>query len=293
MLVMDVPVAGSQPAVSGPVFMEAVQNGADEEEEGVTGEITGASSYVEPTPAPFVNVRLSQDVYSPGETVSAIHFWLGNPSVYAREVELKAWLMAAGGTSAPVDKDGFGGILTLPADLNQDFGPTPLCPLDGGSAAGKYRLTTRILHPVTGDVLAEDSAPFTVAGQHGMSSRDRAAVRNFAAAPAALPEGRFGNLRHDDCGVDGYTVVNMGTEPAAIELKVWLEAPGRGPIQLLALGGEGSLVLPEGSKLTLDPISPFLAIEDLPPGVYEVRARILDRKTGETLCEDAVRLQIP
>ncbi len=290
-LVMNVPVAASQH--TGPVFMQALQNDADTEEESASRVITSANSFVEPSPAPFVNVRLSRDVYTAGETLSAIHLWLGNPSRCARDVEVKVWLTADGGAPAPVSQDTLEGSLTLPAGLNQDFGPVPLCPLDSESLAGSYRLTARIIDQVTGEVLAEDSAPFTVAGQHRIT-RNRAASLSFAAASAALLEGRFGNLQHaDDYGVDGYTIVNNGEEPAAVELKLWMEGPGRGPTRLLALGGEGSLVLPEGSELILDPITAFLGIEDLRPGTYQLRARILDRKTGEALCEDATQLEIP
>ena len=293
LLVMNAPLAGTRPAFSGPVLMEAIQNGADESEESGAIETTSANSYVESTPSVFVEIRLSQDVYAPGETVSASAFWLGNPSAYGRDVELKAWMVATGGVSSAVGNGSFDGIFSLPAGLNRDFGLVPLHQLDSEIQPGSYRIGARIIDPVTGDVLAEDSCPFAVSGFHGRSGRESAASSRFASDPAAQLEGRFGSILYGEYyPSSAYRVVNMGRDSATVELKVWIEPRGGVPTRVLALGNEGSFVLPPGSDMTLDPVSALPPADLLPAGIYQLKARLLDRTTGETLCEDAIQLQV-
>ena len=78
-----------------------------------------------------------------------------------------------------------------------------------------------------------------------------------------------------------YLITNKGTETATVELKVWIEPSEGNRIPVYSLGANGSLVLPAGADVTLDPLSSF----QIPSGTYMVKSRILDQVTGRILFE--------
>jgi hypothetical protein len=80
-------------------------------------------------------------------------------------------------------------------------------------------------------------------------------------------------------------VKNVGTAPAAIELKFWLEVPGLAPIRILNAGADGSAVLPAPFDLTIGPVALFTVAPTVPRGTYAAGCRLLDPVTGKTKSE--------
>jgi hypothetical protein len=152
-----------------------------------------------------------------------------------------------------------------PRDDN-DFGPVPLFEVPEDLPPGKYRFSARVIDPVTGDVLSEDTKPVAIGS--AAESRD--------VAPESEP-----TLEAELSEAGEYSITNVGTEEASFEVKMWLESPGKAPIPILSLGADGSLVLPAGGHLTLDP----MALIEPPSGMWVLRARLLDQATGRILSE--------
>jgi len=233
-----------------------------------------------------IDIRMSQRTYRLGETVSASDSWLSNPSQLSQHVELKTWLAAPGFAPLAVGWPGTDGFLVLPPGLDQDFGPLSLFEISKDLPVGTYQLNCRDIDPVTGDILNEDINPFAVTVGEEASRYDLQAVRHVEGDPVLVLE----NLNTDFvraglAELSGLRIVNLGYTPAAVELKVWLEAPECGSIPVFALGGDGSLVLPAGSDLNLDPLASSRPLRSLPAGRYRLRSRILDPTTGETRSE--------
>ncbi len=289
--IMSMPVTGAQPVLSGsPVRMNIVQNDSAAENEVDAGRSLPAAPVVRPS----VDIRLSRHVYEPGESVTAESYWISNPSGYDREVEVKTWLAASGQSLAAVGQHGLDGLLTLPAGLDRDFGPVSLFLLGTGFKAGSYQFNARAIDPVTGDILAQDLNPFVVAGEDGTHDRSISARRDPEEVPMSHAEDPVGGPLHGGfMQLEGYRIANDSDQPVTCELKIWLEATAVVPVPLFALGGEGSLVLPAGSELTLDSLDSLLMDKHLASGTYQLRVRALDWATGESLCETTALLQIP
>ena len=115
-------------------------------------------------PVPILDIQLGQASYVNGETVTASVFQLANPTTEPVTVELKAWI----GTPIPglpalsVINVGADGSVVIPAGLDQDFGPFPLFLVTAAWPRGTYEFSSRILNPVTGQLLSEDLNPFAI-----------------------------------------------------------------------------------------------------------------------------------
>ncbi len=107
------------------------------------------------------NIQMSQPIYTAGDTVTASVFRLANQGASPVSVEWKVWLETPSGPSISFINLGADGTFVLPAGFDQDFGPLPLFPA-AGLPTGTYELSTRVLNPVTGELLSEDLNVFEV-----------------------------------------------------------------------------------------------------------------------------------
>ena len=107
---------------------------------------------------------MSQAGYIDGETVTASTFRLANPAAEPVAVELKVWI----GTPIPglsahsLFNLGTDGSFVVPASLDQELGPFPLFPVSADLPRGDYEFSSRMLHPITGELLSEDLNPFLI-----------------------------------------------------------------------------------------------------------------------------------
>ncbi|MCZ6490645.1 MAG: hypothetical protein O7A06_08950, partial [Acidobacteria bacterium] len=113
---------------------------------------------------PLLEIELSQESYVNGETVTATTFRLANPTSAPVAVELKLWI----GTPIPglealsIFNLGADGSFVLPAGMDLELGPFPLFPVSADLPRGTYEFSSRMLHPVTGELLSEDLNPFAI-----------------------------------------------------------------------------------------------------------------------------------
>jgi hypothetical protein len=72
-----------------------------------------------------------------------------------------------------------------------------------------------------------------------------------------------------------------------IGLRVWLQVPGVGAVDLLSIGSDGSFQLPGAIDVNLGPLSLFLVSAAFPPkGSWELNSRITSPSSGAVLGED-------
>ena len=113
---------------------------------------------------PVLLIELSQPNYVNGETVTASHYRMLHSRRADSAVGLKVWL----GTPIPglpaqsVANLGADGSFVIPLGLNLEFGPLPLFPVDANLQRGTYEFSSRIVHPVTGELLSEELKFFGV-----------------------------------------------------------------------------------------------------------------------------------
>jgi hypothetical protein len=223
----------------------------------------------QPSAAPTVDIELEQWSHRKGDTVSTAAFRIANPSDQGRDVEVKTWMELPGMPPLSLDLSETE-TLTLEPGSHQDCGSTPLMKVTAEKISGTGEANARLIDPVTGDVLAEDFNAFSInRAAAGRRSKDHPDLPHIALEDFAADSG------------PQYRISNKGAEAAAIEFKVWIEAPDGGTTPVFSIGADGSLVLDAGSELTLDPLT-WLRI---PAGSFVVRARVLDAASGATLCE--------
>jgi hypothetical protein len=108
-------------------------------------------------------VAVSASAYGTGEVVSVPVLELRNSqATVSAAVELKVWL---GGDVVPpigIVNAGAAGAFKLPAASVRNYGPFALPPITESWPRGEYEIGCRLLHPVTGRMLSESIATFTV-----------------------------------------------------------------------------------------------------------------------------------
>ncbi len=106
---------------------------------------------------PVCDVRLNRTTYLSGDQIVAQVARLTNPTSTALSVEVKLWFEQLGGASAaPFLTVGADGAFVLPPGFDTDFGPLQLATVQALTARGTYKFNCRVLHAVTGELLAED-----------------------------------------------------------------------------------------------------------------------------------------
>jgi hypothetical protein len=220
---------------------------------------------------PVVDIHLERQGYRQGATVAADAYWISNPSWESQKVELKTWLALPGMLPIAYANPGDDGMLTLAPGFNLDYAPIEFFQISKDAPEGTCEFNARLIDPVTGDVLSEDMNSFSILGH------SRTKVRPVVPSPDVVLESSSADSGYQ------YVISNNGTMPAAVELKMWLAAAGGNPVPVYALGADGSMVLPAGTSLSIDPLASFQA----PAGAYVLRSRLLDQATGEILFDSA------
>jgi hypothetical protein len=294
---MTTPVVGIQLMKSAPAATAAaLQDDPASEEKPAT--VDAGMEGVDADPAsrfvsrPIVDVHMSKRVYRPGDTVGVRAYWISNPSGDSRGVELKTWIAAPGLAPIPAGNMSLEEVTILPAGLDRNFAPMPLFQVSANLPEGSYEFNARMIDPVTGDVLSEAINPFSVAVPGSPLMRNRPAPGNSPAYPELVMGGCLTGSDSDVLELSPEcTISNQGAVPASIELKVWLEAPGRSSIPLISLGADHALILPAGAELSLKPLASLDPARDVSPGIYQLKFRILDPTTGQFLYESTVKLR--
>jgi hypothetical protein len=264
--VMTVPVsAGAAAGQALPSSGEPVALSAREET------VVSEDAAVRIVTNPVVDIHLERQSYRQGETVVADGYWISNPSLESRKVELKTWLALPGMLPIAYGNPSADGFLTLAPGFNLDYGPMEFFQVSKDAPEGTCEFNARLIDPVTGNILSEDMNTFSILGHN------RTNARRVVQSSDVVLESRLADSGYQ------YVISNNGTIPAAVELKMWLEAAGSNPVPVYSLGADGSLVLPPGASLSVDPLP--LASFPATAGVYALRARILDQVTGEILFE--------
>ena len=179
-------------------------------------------------------------------------------------------------------------MFELPAGLDEQWGPLDVLPVSAGMLAGQGVFSTRVLDPVTGEVLGESAGSFTLATAGKPAPRPE--TRHVVAVDCQLSGSSY--VRGDTVSLASYRIVNQGETAAPVEAKVWVEAPGLDPIAAFSVGSDGSLVLTPGAEMTLQPLETFTVSQNLPAGTYVLKSRMIDPVTGQMLHETANTFEI-
>ncbi|KHE91418.1 MAG: hypothetical protein K8F52_18180 [Candidatus Scalindua rubra] len=157
--------------VTASLFFDKDSNGSFETEVNVPGSyvltfMSGIVSYKgkfdsSEDLAPYSDIRMSQEVYTSGDTATASVFRIGNPGPNPISVEWKVWLGTPFTSPIPIVNIGADGMFVLPAGFDLDLGPLNLFPA-AVLPLGIYELSTRVLNPVTGELLYEDLNAFEI-----------------------------------------------------------------------------------------------------------------------------------
>ncbi len=238
-----------------------------------------AEMALRPLSNPQVDIRLERPSYRQGETVSVDALRISNPSDRAREVEVKTWMALPG--LSPISLDlGTGKTTRLAAEFNRDYEATPVLEVAPDAPAGTGEINARLLDPVTGEMLAENSKSFAIGSKSARSAMP-------AIVPGDIEKGVVLERFDGDSGPQ-YIVANRGDSEAAIEWKVWLEKPEANPIAVFSAGADGSFVLPASASMTINPMPSLQA----PPGFYVLKSTILDAASGDMLGENEREIEI-
>ena len=108
---------------------------------------------------PTCDMKLSEEIYFEGETITAVVFRLANTSSSQVPVEVKAWIVTAG--MAPVE------VTTLRRNINrlepgtdEDFGPVKLAKVESDMLTGPGQIICRLIDPRNGGVYDVEVTPF-------------------------------------------------------------------------------------------------------------------------------------
>jgi DNA-binding beta-propeller fold protein YncE len=111
---------------------------------------------------PACDIRMSQNAYSAGETVTVESWRLRNPGPDPVAVEMKTWLGVPTSGAISIVNAGADGSLTLAAGFDEEFGPIDLFVVQAGFPSGTYEFSCRLLDPTTGQTKHEDLNPFEI-----------------------------------------------------------------------------------------------------------------------------------
>jgi hypothetical protein len=227
---------------------------------------------------PVLEIELNKASFVPGDTVTASVFRLRNPRETPAAAEVKVWL-TADGYQFTVLNLGSDGSAVLPAGYSQDVGPFGLMLVSPNTQNGEYELSSRVLDPVTGELLSEDLNLFFVTGAKSTRGPGlvEANVWDYPAIDVALNRTSFSSG-------DSVTVTQLRLKTLAAfapEVKVWLGAPNSKPTTVSSIGADGSFKLPESFEVDLAPIDLFAVSSSTAPGKYEFGGRTVDPVTGK------------
>jgi hypothetical protein len=282
---MNTPIAN--PHSPGTAAPPALQTAQSESAPGAADSGTGPETN-QPAASAAVDIRMSRRNYLPGETVTVAEYRVSNPSGDAGTVEIKTWLSVPGADPVRIGAIGSDGMMFLPAGFDQDFGPLPLLVVAGDAPMGRCQLNARVVHPVTGQILAEDINRFTILGDDRRRAPSSSGdVGSREAEPQLILERLVGDPDAEDPEIPlEYRVTNSGRKEAAIELKIWLEGTGGSPIRVVSIGEDDRLVLPAGAEVSFSVPAALRAVGSVPSDAYRLRVRVMDPVTGRSLCDN-------
>ena len=113
-------------------------------------------------PSVLCEVTLNKTTFVNGDKVTAQTLRFANPGTVETPVELKLWFEVPGLAPISFANVGADGSVKLPPGFDQTLGPIDLFTVASTFPRGAYAFNCRMLHPVTGKLLAEDINPFTV-----------------------------------------------------------------------------------------------------------------------------------
>lgn len=130
---------------------------------GLDGLLTGVqiSGALPEPPAIGCDIVLTQGAYSGSEVITASTVQLANPGGDTVAVEWKVWLDGEGISPISLINVGADGSVTLSPGLDLNLGPAGLTSA-GTLSAGAYEIGSRLLDPVTGETLCEQTDGFDV-----------------------------------------------------------------------------------------------------------------------------------
>ncbi len=280
----DESAAASDP--EGPLSEESLTEAVVENLLPGSGTDTEVVRSVGARPAPTVHFELSKPFFGTNEPVELSGLTVANPGSSEQAVELKTWLASSAAPPVSLGAAGEDGGCILPAATVSDFGPVTVLEAAAAPPEGSiYRVGSRMLDPVTGDLLSEEKAVFAVLPGTGAipsgSPEYQAPYGVEVDAELGAPVYSDG----DTISVPDLVVRNTADEEFPVQLKVWLETAGIEPLPVLWVGADGSLVLPAGSESHFYRPRDLAVTTDLPHGGYALRCRVLDPVTGGILAD--------
>jgi hypothetical protein len=232
------------------------------------------------TPQPIVTIELNRNTFLPGDAVEASLVRFENPRSTPAPVEVKLWLEMAGSSPISILNIGADGAVTLPAGVQFDLGPVKLFDVGSSTPSGIYAFSSRIVDPVSGELLSEDPTPFSI-----VSTALEAAEEPGPLAPEVAPQIEVAlnksTFTVGDLVTANLRIHNPTPNPMAVEIKVWHQAPGAAPTQVLDAGADSSIVLPVLVDLDLAPLPLWTVTADTSPGNHEFGGRLLNPVTGK------------
>jgi hypothetical protein len=119
---------------------------------------------------------------------------------------------------------------------------------------GNYEFNSRMLHPVTGSLLGEDTNPFAISGTAVTGDALQSAA---SAAPPRLDItlSKFGDYSEGDTvSATSLRMSNPGSAVVAAEVKAWLGNHAGQWSTIINVGANGSFSFPAGLDMELRPL---------------------------------------
>ncbi len=268
----------------------AAPDSADHEE-GARAKWRGRrNAQAEPTPA--VRFELSKASFSSEEPLELTQFTVTNPGSSDKPVELKTWLASSAMPPTTLGTTGEEGSYVLPAGTVSEFGPVKVLDSSDMPHGDVYEVGSRMIEPVTGDLVSEKVSSFAVSS--GMGAAEPGGLEH-AAAPGITVDAEMSVPAYsegDIISVSDLAVRNTADREVSVQLKVWLEARGIEPVPLMRVGADGSLLVPAGAELHFYRPRDLAVTASLPRGDYALRCRVLDPATGQILAERSVYFRV-
>ena len=242
------------------------------------GGSSNALTFTISSPQPIIEITMSKASYATGDNITVSQFHLSNPASAATSVEAKVWLSFPGAAPISILNFGSDGSVSLPANFSQEIGPLTLF---AATTAGTYEFSSRVVNPVTGELLSEDLNPFSVAG-----AATQPATEGEAEADATLPSvdialNQAMYTAGDTVMTTRFRLKNPGSAAVAVEVKIWRGTPNAAPTSSFNVGADGSFSLPAAFDQELGPITLFTVAANMALGNYEFSGRLLDPVTGK------------
>ena len=226
-------------------------------------------------PGASVDLQLNSSTYSPGEMIYIDSFRISNASDASGKVEIKNWMELPNMNPISLTDPNSNGYMEVTPWLDLDSGREFLMKISSNSPMAIGQVNARLLDPITGMNVSEDQNPFAIMAKRKGGGKSQVLASAEGQASIVI-EKRLVDSRIQ------YYIMNTGAISGPVEIKIWLQNDSTGSsVPVLSLGTDGSLVLPGGSMLLLDPQAAWQS----PPVGYVLKAKMLNHITGAILAE--------